>query len=316
MFWLRHSVWAGLTVAALLPFAAAQAQAPGSRSIADVVRVNAGATCLNRDALAEHVASWLGTTQADARLSVRVDGSPRDARTVWFRIQRADTLLSERRFEPGPARCEDLQAAVGLAIALAIKASLLDSFSPTKADDTAERSPETVDWELGLDLMAAYSVVPGTAFGGGLQLQRRLMHTFRGRLGVVALGGLDRDFPQVAGHFDIWLLMTRLDLCDAFELSERVHASVCVGLALGGNFVRGRDLAPSRSGRALFLAGANALDVGFDLNATWAIQLAIHVIFPVFRTGVEVREADGEVADTVEFAAAGAVLSVGPRLRF
>src|SRR5262245_58554465 len=123
----RHTRCLGFYAGGLwLLVAVSSARADSRSHLAQVVHVDPGATCLDAGVLIEHIVSWLGTDQVDPGLSIEVVGSTKFSRFVSFRIARHDAELAERRFEPGPARCEDLHAALGLAIALACKATVLN----------------------------------------------------------------------------------------------------------------------------------------------------------------------------------------------
>src|SRR5882672_8649630 len=123
----RRTILAALSavVVLLLPTPEALAAGP-QRALTDAIQVRPRATCIEATALAEQVGTWLGTDTADADIWVRVEGSGDDSRTVSFEMGRGDRRLHRRRFAPGPERCDHLQAALGLAIALAIRVSLLD----------------------------------------------------------------------------------------------------------------------------------------------------------------------------------------------
>jgi hypothetical protein len=89
--------------------------------------------------------------------------------------------VAERRFEPAPARCEAMHAAVGLAIALALKASLLDSIIPN-----LDRSRS---FRIASQALGGFAVVPGFDFGVSLSLQ----HSFAERLAArLSFAGSDR----------------------------------------------------------------------------------------------------------------------------
>lgn len=148
---------------------------------------------------------------------------------------------------------------LGLAIALALKASLLDTFIGARATTPAASSGMR-PWSVGLNVLASYALVPELAFGAGLELQRSLLRNLAARFAIVGFGGPDRTFPQAEGGFDAWLLTSRLDLCTAFELAAGWQLSACLGVALGSLFIHGRGLSDAQTKQARFIALGGSLE--------------------------------------------------------
>jgi hypothetical protein len=166
----RHLLAALLTTATGA-LSAGEASAD-SRPLGDALRVQPGATCVTAAALDEHVQAWLGSDQVEADLWVRVEGSADDPRDVSFEMGRGAQVLARRRFQPGPGRCDHLQAALGLAIALAIRVSLLDDFvEPALAPRPAP--PVRADaWAVEGAALAAMGILLNSSMVGGLPLTR------------------------------------------------------------------------------------------------------------------------------------------------
>jgi hypothetical protein len=290
----------------------AQAQ-PEFQNLAAAVTIDRGLTCLDSEELVEHVASWLGTDRIAEPLTIEVHGSPFFARTVWFRIRRENITLAERRFEPAPARCADLHAAVGLAIALALKASLLDSLiaARTHNDVHASRPFSIVAQALG-----GAAVVPGSAFGISASLQLWAAERFAARLSALALLGPQGNFEQDQGRFDTLLTAGRLDVCSRLLDLQSVNISACVGLAAGALHVTGQAFPMSRRALVAYLAVANALELDVELSAHWSLAVELDVLVPLRRTSFVVRDQAGKVLATRGLAAAGAVIAIGPAYHF
>jgi hypothetical protein len=310
----RRAVVALIVGVCWLASAAAQAQA--LRSLDEMLRLQSGASCLEKSRLVSHIAAWLGTGRVDSRLTVAVEGSATSARNVRFRIERSGATFAERSFDPGPERCEDLHAAVAIAIALALKASLLEAL--TKLTETVANATAAPRWALALDGVAGVAVLPGVAFGASLELQRELIASVSARLSVFGLRGLGATFPRTRpAGFDPWLGSARLDACDAFQLASRLRLSACIGVALGALYIVGHDLQPRSSAAARYVALANALDLRVDLGAAWSLRLALSTLLPLERASVVVRARDTSLpVDSVDIAAIGVMLSLGPLLRF
>jgi hypothetical protein len=248
-----------------------------------------------------------------APLAIEVHGSPYFARTVWFRIRRAEKTLAERRFEPAPARCDDLHAAVGLAIALALKASLLDSVigAQTRSDGHASRP-----FRLALQALGGVAVIPGADFGLTVSLQRSLAERIAARLAVVGLVGPRGDFEHDRGRFKTWLGAGRLDICSPLVEVSSLEVSACVGVAAGALYATGEAFPMSRHAFISYVAVANALELDLGLGTHWSLTLAIDLLVPLRRTSFVVRDQAGRVIATRDPAAAGALLAVGPAYHF
>jgi hypothetical protein len=288
----------------------AQAQAE-SQNLAAAMTVERGITCLDSEELADHVSTWLGSDRVSAPLAIEVHGSPHFARTVWFRIRRGDSILAERRFEPAPARCDALHAAVGLAIALALKASLLDSLIGAQAHGDANRSFRITGQALG-----GFAVVPGLDFGLSLGLQHSFAERLAARLSFAGLLGPRGDFQQDQGRFKTWLTLGRIDVCSRFADFASVDISACVGVAAGALYATGEAFPMTRHALIEYVAVANALEVDIDLSTHWSLVIAIDVLVPLRRTSFVVRDHTGTITATHDLAAAGAVLAVGPGYHF
>jgi hypothetical protein len=275
--------------------------------------VDPGVTCLDSAELVDQVSSWLGTDRVSAPLTIEVHGSPYFARTVWFRIRRGNALLAERHFEPAPERCDALHAAVGLAIALALKASVLDSVIGTRTSGDAHAMRP---FRIAAQALAGIAVIPGADFGIALSLQRSFAERFAARLSALVLLGPFGDFQHDQGRFKTWSPIGRLDVCSRLAELGRVDVSVCLGVAGGGLYVTGQAFPMSRHALVAYLAVANALVLDIELGTRWSLDIAIDVLVPLRRTSFVVRDQSGAVIAAHDLAGAGALIAVGPAYRF
>jgi hypothetical protein len=289
------------------------AHAAEHRALQSAIRVTPGATCLRADKLVEDIADRLGSSELDSDLSIEVRGSPSFARFVEFRLTRAGAIEAERRFEPGPADCEDLHATLALALALAIKASWRETQGerPSAAGRGSARA-----WQLGAAGLVGLMVAPGAGYGADLRLARAFTRRSAGRLAVFGLWNPERTFAHSPGSFDVWLVSGRADACAAPALWAHATFSACLGLAFGGIFARGESFAPSASAARRLLALAGALELAFDLNPAWSLTVALSVLVPFERTSFVVRESAGTVVDTRDLAVVGGFVSFGPAYNF
>lgn len=302
------------TLAAMSWFAPRAVEAQGqadSQSLAAAMTLDRGITCLDSEELADHVSTWLGSDRVSAPLTIEVHGSPHFARTVWFRIRRGDLTLAERRFEPAPARCDALHAAVGLAIALALKASLLDSLIGAQTNTEEKRS-----FRIAARALGGFAVVPGVDFGVSLSLQHAFAERLAARLSFAGLVGPRGDFQQDQGRFKTWLTLGRIDLCSRIADFASVDISACVGAAAGALYATGEAFPMTRHALIEYVAVANALEADVVLSTNWTLTVAIDVLVPLRRTSFVVRDHAGAITATHDLAAAGAVLAIGPAYHF
>ena len=300
--------------------------APGaladSRSLTDAIHVEPGATCLDADGLAGEVATWLDTDQVDDDVWVRVEGSADDPRVAWFEMGRGHHVLAHRRFDPGPARCEHLEAMLGLAIALAIKVSLVEELTgqapPAKAPEAPKSEPSET-WAAGADALAAVAVVPGLSGGLDVRVEKPLPPNFVVRLGALGLAGGRGTFDHVAGSFSAEVAALRVDVCVRQILragSLAVRIGGCTGLLAGALFLQGRDFAASRSAVAAWSALGTGVDVAVDVGAHWSLEAQTGALLPFGHTTVGAASATGSVVDSRELASVGGLFALGSSYRF
>jgi hypothetical protein len=275
------------------------------------VRLQPGVSCLEEDRLIDNIATWLGSREIDERVSIEVAGDSRFARFVAFRIARGSESLAERRFEPGPARCEDLHAALGLAIALACKASVLDGVLARSAAGGGGLARDSSTWRLGLDALGGAAVLPGAVVGSSLWLQAEVGRGWSVKLGVSGFSGFDRDFVGANGSFGAWLGSARLDLCGTLGAFGRARLAACAGISGGGIVVRGRDLRSSETEVTRYLALANGLDLAVALATSWSLHGAVSLVTPLSRSEFVVRDGSGEVVSSDALAAVGGYIALG-----
>jgi hypothetical protein len=292
--------------------------ASSQRPLADAIDVTPGATCVEASTLAEQVGTWLGAETADADVWVRVEGSADDPRVVSFEMGRGDRVLARRRFAPGPERCEHLQAALGLAIALAIRASLLDEIVGPRESPAPEK-PAPADnggWALGGGGVVASGVLPGVALGAGAWVERELPPNITLRAGVLGLAAWDRTFATVPGFFDAETVAARLDACVRFDLAQGLGGRACAGLMGGGLFAQGRDFASSKSASSGWIAAANALELAVGLADRWSLAGEVTLVLPLESTRAGVQSASGDVVEARDLSTVGVTIMLGPVYRF
>lgn len=108
------------------------------RSLREIITLPADDPCLAQG-IDESVAAHLGRSEVDAELSIKVTTS---GDTVSFQMRRGGEVRAEKNDWPLPSRCADRRAALGLAVAIAIDAAVLESLAPEVVPTSLEPKPE------------------------------------------------------------------------------------------------------------------------------------------------------------------------------
>jgi hypothetical protein len=229
---------------------------------------------------------------------------------VTFRIRSGTQAVTERRFSPAPEQCDHLHAVVGLAVALAIRASLVR--------ELVGLEPRTDDrpWSIGLEPSVARGVSPGWAFGAEVRAERALSKALALRAGAFGLLDPRGTFEDVSGHFRTLLVAARVDGCGVIQLSERIDGRACQGFAGGVLDAQGSGFVRSTSSVVRWLAVANSVDVTFHASSAWSWNLGVELLVPLERTSIVARGPSGAVVASDDLSAAGVVVSAGPLFHF
>jgi hypothetical protein len=291
----------------------ATARALDSRRLRELLQVRPGATCVNVESLAAYIEPWL---EEDTRLddvSIMVEGSPTDPREASFRVLRAQQTVAHRAFRPGPARCEYLQAALGLAIALALRASLLEELGEALPDDP---DAQTRGWSLAAAGLATYQVLPGFAAGVELRSELGLGPSASLRFGAFGLLADGIPFDGGTGGFDAVLIAARADACVRTAWTRSLRVQACTGVLGGALYARGGASASSRSSVLAWIALPVVAALGVELSRRWSLGVEISLILPLRHLRIGVEDSSGAEVDGRSLAAVGFALSLGPMYRF
>jgi len=278
---------------------ASPARAADAERIRRQLRVEPGATCLTAGRLAAEVAQLRGDAPLADDFVFFVDGSASDPRSAYLRVVRQEGVVAQRAFEPGPARCSHLHAAVALAIALAIKAD-------------HEEAPEVDrDWSLSGAGLWTYRLLPQFAPGVELSVRRAFgEHVLvrAGALGVLAFGARLEPLP---GTFDATLVAARAEGCGRAKLVSSLHGGACVGMLGGMLHVAGDDVANAMSSTVPWIALSGALDFEFALAERWSLLLGLSASFLLHRVQVGFETTSGAQGESRELDRFGFALAIG-----
>jgi len=282
-----------------------------------LLRVRPGATCLSGERLASQVEQWLHDEEISTDVNVVVQGSNTDPRSAVLHVMRAGRTLAHRAFEPGPARCDYLHAAIGLAIAIALKASLVDEIAQPLPEDPKELA---YGWSLSAESLGTYQKLPGFAPGIGLAVHRGLGPNVALRFGVLGVRAFDADMERKQLHFDASLIAARCDVCARAMPFDGLYVQMCAGLLGGALYAQGTaqgtDSEYPVSSIVPWFAFANSAGLRLDLSTHWSLTLDISVAFPFHAVRITVEDFNGTEVDRQSLARAGFALGIGPMYNF
>lgn len=317
---------------ALLGMGLALASAPAAevRPLGDVIAVPAADPCLG-SGLSEPVATWLGRGEVagDLEVDVTVDGD-----SVGFRLLRGGEVRVERSLSPAPTDCADRRAALGLAIAMALDAAVLESLAPppqqpkpvppavdlepapepsTRADSAPQPPPaRTFRSAVTADAATLLGVLPRVGLGGELGLELGGLPWLDVRVSGGFVAGLSA--PLSGGRLETRLGWAGAELCPARAFG-RVRLRLCAGVVAGGIGARGRGFSDSRQVTLAWVAAKTGPDLGVWITDRVALRVGGRVLSSVVRTEFEVVDRDGESVALQQAAAAGGQVGVGVVVR-
>jgi hypothetical protein len=278
---------------------ASSARAADTERIQRHLRVEPGATCLSVTKLATEIDQLLGDVSVADDLVIFVEGSASDPRGLYLRFVRQEGVVAERAFEPGPARCSHLHAAVALAITLAVNAE-------------NERTPEIRrDWSLSALGLWTYRLLPGFAPGAELSARRGLGEHVLLRAGVLGVFAPGARLESLPGTFDAMLFAARIDGCGRFELVSHLRTGGCVGVLGGMLHASGDDVPGSRSSTVPWVALSAALDFELALAERWSLLLGGSTTFLLHRVRIGFETASGVQGENRELERIAFGLGIG-----
>lgn len=196
---------------------------------------------------------------------------------------------------------------LGLAIALA-----LDELHTQALVGVALAKPPRVR-RLGLQVGAAYAVLPGAAVGAQLGGEFALSAWFSARADAFTLYAWQQAIPYSDGRFDAWLGAGSLQACAGGFLQSQVRLALCMGPAAGAIRAWGHGYKPDRYATGFWLAVRSGFRLEFSAGLRWLLDL--EVISGVYSPAFGSRQRSGG-ALTRKPDAAGVALSIGPALSF
>jgi hypothetical protein len=254
--------------------------------------------------VAPHVATWLGRSTIDTRLRVVVEDRRASGGAIVFFIVRDGEPVADRSLNPPDASCEDVRAAVGVAIALAIDATYLSSIVgplpvPPSSSEPAASSPEPSPAARGnsthdVSLVGARGEVgvvagalPHVAAAGAMGVEVDVATPWSVRGSAVVLGPGASTLSS--GSVRTSLAGGRLDACFGS------HVRLCGGALVGAWFASGVDYARELSVTLPWAAGAGRVEGSFDAAKWLRVTIAGDLFLAFLRPRLDVRSESGAI---------------------
>jgi hypothetical protein len=279
------------------PAAPARAARPVSlRAVEDIVEVDPGATCLERDRLAQRVARWLDRAAIDIALRVQVRGDPSVGTRVFFSVLTVPGSSAERRLDNVPSDCDQQHSAVALSIALAIEATLQQELAAAAGavavtlPKSRARPPQPMHLEISLLAGANIGVLTDTAVTVSPRLTLTALPWLQLALATLGTHLTDQRVETLTGRFDATVLAVGLDGCVGGEATQALGFYLCIG-GRGGQFrSSGRDFG-SASVRfsSLWWALAGSAQATFWLSSAVALGASVESLYAPTPRSITVR---------------------------
>lgn len=314
------------------PNAAEAATPEARRPLAEALIVTPGATCLAHATLVEHIRTWLGGDTVEAGVAIEVRGDETRSDTAAISLRTRDGGLIERTFEGAPPACSDMHAVLGLGVAMAIDASVLEDLgydvidspapAPTPQASDSEQPPRLrrerrqtdpePDTRRRPNLRGAAGIrgglwlgaLPGLGGGGQIHGELGWVPWMELRLGV--LGGYARR-SFAAGIVDIGLVAGRIDACFGLQ-RRRLRPRLCVGPGIGAVQATGATRVTTP-----WVAGALALELRVVTSRVFSLEFVIDGVVPFLRPVIAVRDPNkpSMIGDSVTVAPVGVMFGLG-----
>jgi len=336
---LALATWSwGLLVWAAEP----DAESVPTQTLGDALVLPADDACLSRD-LAPSVATWLGRERVRADLTVEVSADPR---TVGFVLRRGEEVRVERTLSPAPVDCADRRAALGLAIAMALDAAVLEALAPP-VPEPDEPEPEAVELEpepvevvapvereptpepeqiegpeepaeralrlaLDVDAQPVFGVLPRVGFGGELGVDLGWTSWLDARVAGGGAGGLAATLAE--GRVTAWLAYGAVELCPGRSFG-RVRLRGCAGVGAGAMQARGRGFMQSRTVTQPWVSVRTGAELDVRVSQRVALRVGGRLLTPVVASRLDVRDASDAVVAVREPSPAGGQVGLGVVVR-
>jgi hypothetical protein len=286
----------------------------------------ASVPCLDRDGLGGQLRTWLRRDEIDSRLTIVVRPDPSDPSRgpISFFVLRDGQPVVERWLPHADVGCEQLRAAVGLAIAISVETMLVKTEEEPRARPQDEsvldfvpsppkRELDERRFSFGLWLLGSPALLPRPAFGLSAELAVRVAAPFE--ISASFLGTSPVRTEIGSGGGDLSLVAGRLDGCVA-RYSSLLGSRACLGGAVGRLVAEGSGYAESYKPRLMWVAVFAKLEAGVRISSGFRMAVGMDGVLPLVVPRLEVRTPRGEIVASTTLPQFGAIFFVGPQVDF
>ncbi len=326
------------------PMSSEQTPEPAKRPLASAIDVEPGATCLDHGQLVVQVESWLNVQTLDPRIRVDVLGDPARPDAARFAVTVDGRVVAERRWDAAPKKCLDLHAVVGLAVAMALEAAVVESAAapqptikpepepdptsalPAPAPAPAPPPPSRVGpadrptppptgrdprTSVALLLHGHLLLAPTIGVAGGGQLLLELGWVPWNRL---RLGGLAEFWPTTelhTGAYALTGLAGRVDTCFGGNI-WKVRPNFCAGVTLGSLRATGVGFVTDNQTVVLpWISTVFGVGARIPVNRRFAFDISLEALIGLGTVNFDVINEDGVIIATEQFDPIGVLIGLG-----
>jgi hypothetical protein len=303
---------------------AGRARAASARPILEALDV-AAVPCLDRDGLGGQLRTWLRRDDLDSRISIVVRPGPNEpARgSISFFILRDGQPVVERWLPHADVGCEQLRAAVGLAIAISVETMLVKAEEPrTRPQDESvldfvpvppKRDLDERPFSFGLWLLGSPALLPRPAIGLSAELSVRVIAPLEVSASFMGTNPVHAEIGSGAG--DLTLVAGRLDACVA-RYHGVLGSRACLGGAAGRLVADGSGYATSYAPRLTWAAVLARLEVGVRVSNGFRVAVGMDGVLPLMVPKLEVRSTQGDLVASSTLPQFGVIFYGGPQVDF
>jgi hypothetical protein len=310
------------------------------RPLAEVVKLDAGATCLELDRLTLRIARWRERDSVDARIHVDVHGDPSLPNRITFTVTKEGGASAQRTLGDAPKDCDELHSAVALAIALSIDATLMDARAQKEADiplpeppppeppkptllqldkprePSANESKEPMHLDAGILVGPSVHVLRTTSFAFAPRVWFFPVPWFAlSATGYVTYGS-GQSIGTTPGRVATTLGAAGLEACFTGQPIRRFDLLVCGGARLGSMRNVGSGFTASFRDTDMYVGASAALQLRVWMEERIALAVSIEGLAPLRDYVMLVSGTGGSKDQSATLPGLGLNVALGPVFRF
>ena len=298
----------------------AEAPAVPDQLVAHALSVYPGPTCLEEDRLESRLVRWLERERIDSDIRIQVQGGPGQS-DFKFTLWRADAEPTVRELPAVPGDCGDQHAAVALAIALAIDASLLGPLTapeqttvvaPVAMLPMPQQQPHSPRLSLSMGGGVGVGFVTDVAPGAFAALHAEVLRSLEVRLAGRWTGLFGAQWPGLNVKYDVGLTTAGLGMCPVVRPLSFLVATLC-GEFLGGVFrTRAEGLHNASIENLPYWAVGAGLDFRVFASDRIGFRISIDLVLPLISRRLAIDDPTGKVSDERELLPTSVFLGAAP----